>query len=393
MRFPRQSSVLGTRFERFHMAERGTVLKRKLDFWLGIPFLAAFGLLRFPFRKKAVPPFNEIAFLCFGAIGDLLLLSGVIHKVRAAFPDAHIYLICSKDNAAALPLIDHTITPAVFNITDIAGAIRFLRSKKIDVLFDSSQWARIGALISCLSGAKATIGFKTAGQFRHYAYDLTVTHSNDVHESDNFLSLILHILPNASYESFIRIKPLSRHKWPGGVDPKDCIAPHLWPSGISSHLKEWPHGHWIELAKSCMKAGHIVVLTGAAGDKEKTNQFLMRNFSTEEISSGKIVSLAGETDLETLAGFFQQIRAVVSVNTGIMHLAALAGAPTIAINGPTNPLRWGPLGSKTKSLLPAKGDCAYLNLGFEYPRGAKNILENLTMEQVKNSLRELGIWV
>ena len=74
-----------------------------------------------------------------------------------------------------------------------------------------------------------------------------------------------------------------------------------------------------------------------------------------------------------------------------MHLAALAGAPTVGLHGPTNPLRWGPWGRKVQSLLPHAGACAYLNLGFEYPEPPVSCLENLPVSDVLAALESMGV--
>ena len=75
-----------------------------------------------------------------------------------------------------------------------------------------------------------------------------------------------------------------------------------------------------------------------------------------------------------------------------MHLAALAGAPTVGLHGPTNPLRWGPVGRHVRALLPHKGPYAYLNLGFEYPRPFKPCLDSLPVEDVADALHSLGLF-
>ena len=89
---------------------------------------------------------------------------------------------------------------------------------------------------------------------------------------------------------------------------------------------------------------------------------------------------------------FSRATAVVSVNTGTMHLAALAGAPTVGLHGPTNPLRWGPVGRHVRALLPHKGPYAYLNLGFEYPRPHTSCLDSLPVEDVVDALHSLSLF-
>lgn len=103
--------------------------------------------------------------------------------------------------------------------------------------------------------------------------------------------------------------------------------------------------------------------------------------------------MAGRVTLVELAAMFERAAAVVSVNTGVMHLASLAGAPTAGLHGATNPLRWGPVGEKAVSILPRSGRMAYLNLGFEYPPHVENAMANLVVEDVIEALNRLGVRV
>jgi heptosyltransferase-2 len=55
------------------------------------------------------------------------------------------------------------------------------------------------------------------------------------------------------------------------------------------------------------------------------------------------INLIGQTDLRTLAGVLANCRAVVSNDSGAMHLAAAIGLPVTALFGPTNEFATGPL--------------------------------------------------
>jgi heptosyltransferase III len=61
-------------------------------------------------------------------------------------------------------------------------------------------------------------------------------------------------------------------------------------------------------------------------------------------------------------------------------------APIVALHGPTNPARWGPLSDNAEVLLPDSPDVAYLNLGFEYPEDAKPCMHLLGVDRVVTSL-------
>ena len=52
--------------------------------------------------------------------------------------------------------------------------------------------------------------------------------------------------------------------------------------------------------------------------------------------------------LTELAQFLATCRAFVGNDSGITHLAAYIGCPTIALFGPTDPRIWGPIGRRSR---------------------------------------------
>ncbi len=57
-----------------------------------------------------------------------------------------------------------------------------------------------------------------------------------------------------------------------------------------------------------------------------------------------IINLAGRTDLKELVALIAGARAVVSNDTGPMHIAAAFNKPLVALFGPTDPVKTGPYG-------------------------------------------------
>jgi ADP-heptose:LPS heptosyltransferase len=112
--------------------------------------------------------------------------------------------------------------------------------------------------------------------------------------------------------------------------------------------------------------------------------------TVSRISSGAyskrpVISVAGCIPVQT-ARLLRTAKAVVSVNTGIMHLSALLGVPTIGLSGPSDPVRWGPYGPEVVSLFPNQGTYAYLKLGFEYPPAVEPCLQYLLPARVTAAL-------
>jgi ADP-heptose:LPS heptosyltransferase len=320
----------------------------------------------------------------------LLLVTALLSGLRKALPEAEIEVITSKANAAVVPLLPEGIASVSFSVTDIRGMISHIRAARYDILIDTAQWARISALVGAASGAGRTVGFSTPGQHRHYAFDHVVPHRSDRHEKDNFLALGRALFPALTGDPEIRVPERPSHACKDLPDSK-VIFCHMWPAGLLSHLKEWPAEYWSELAVSLAETGYTVLFTGEPQDASATEAFLKQHVPAAYLEKKFIRSIAGKINLSDLAYCLRRAEAVVSVNTGIMHLAAIAGAPTVALNGPTNPLRWGPSGPKTCALLPGKGRSAYLNLGFEYGDTTENVLRHLPVAAVRDALAGFGI--
>ena len=152
---------------------------------------------------------------------------------------------------------------------------------------------------------------------------------------------------------------------------------------------------WQCPAQKLANAGYGLVISGGPSDERRAKDLCDLIGRT---LSGELLSLAGKASLLDTAAYLKSAAAVVSVNTGTMHLAALLGAPLVALHGPTNPDRWGPNypGSahqhKTIILGPGTQEGgAYLNLGFEYPDNPIYLMDRISVEAVVNALRKFSI--
>ncbi len=353
--------------------ERGNSLKRQLDRWVGCPLIYTLGI----FHKPRPCPTNvqKVGVLMFGAIGDALLSSSIIHDLKRTYPAATITAFVSAANSGIFDLIEGPDAVVTLPLTRPVNAILILRNCRFDILIDTAQWPRISAILAALSAARFTIGFNTSGQFRHLAFDAAAPHSAQCHEIENFrnllgcLGLTGSVLPRFKRSLFVQA---------GAEHHPHYIVLHPWASGYKSHLREWPTDNWIRLAEVAVNLGFRVMITGGPHDRERS-----RSLAAEMAHQSEIDVIAGRASLADTAVALINARAVISVNTGIMHIAALLGTPTIGLHGPTNPHRWGPIGSNCIVVGPGREHgCAYLNLGFEYPKNAPDCMSTITVDEV-----------
>jgi heptosyltransferase III len=365
---------------------RGLTLRRHLDKSLGVPLILALAQLRH--RQKKPEEIHKIVVLQNPTIGDTVLMTGPLQDLAYAFPDATITLIPGPDNSAICEFV-----PAItdYLIRDYSRPLNFLsslRSKTFDLLVDFGTWPRINAIYSGLARTKFTVGFQTPGQMRHFAYDATVIHRNDVHELVNQRALVEYITDRPGIHSpRLTNVSISTQLIPQLRAP--YVIMHAWASGSGKRFKEWPPEHWASLAALLHERSLSVVLTGNAADTQDG-----------EALAAQIRGRVGEISLENLTGklTFRELlpilagaEAVVSVNTGLMHVAAALGVRTVGLHGPTNPLRWGPYGSRCAAPTPDRGSHSYLNLGFEFPKTAEYSMQHLMPKVVLSALIELGL--
>jgi len=360
--------------------ERGNRILRNFDKWLGIPLALVLGALR---RKRFLPKkIESIALFMFGAIGDSLIASAVISDLKQHFPQAKIIGFVSFANRAVVDLFDGLDEVILVPVAHPLKAVQAVRSRPIDILIDFGQWARVTAMLAALAKAKFTVGFHTVGQRRHFAYDTVACHRNDQHELDNFRDLVrcLGVKPTG--------RPHLQSSLSGVVPPSSLKQPyvvfHPWASGYRHHFREWPLINWIALGQILLANNYMIAISGGPKDRNKSMAL------AEAIGGSKVHVLAGTPSLLPLVAILNQADAVISVNTGVMHLAATLDRPLVALHGPTNPLRWGPLSARAIVLGPGpEQGGAYLHLGFEYPAAPPDCMKLITVKDVMESLQKL----
>ena len=246
-----------------------------------------------------------------------------------------------------------------------------VRAESCDVILDLTSWRRYDAVLSMLAGAQVTIGRRTPGQFRHYGYDVVVDHRRD-HEIDNDRRLVAAL-------GIASTSPPHLDLPPGATSPlaTPYVVFHLWPGGANFAARSWPTESWRALASEMNARGFAIVLTGGPGDAP-VNDDLARQWT----SDGVRVHVATGTDWSESLGWLGFASGAICVNTGVMHVAAALGTPTIALNGPTSGLRWGPIGPHARCVASPMVPQGYLDLGFEHDERYVDCMQAITVDRV-----------
>ena len=115
----------------------------------------------------------------------------------------------------------------------------------------------------------------------------------------------------------------------------------------SGDYKLWPEDHWVALAEALHERGVAAVLTWG-NDREHARCMRLAARMRE-------ATIAPALDFGALAGLFAGAQVVIGVDTGLSHLAAALGVPTVGIYLGTDPAATGLYGGVRACNVGANG--------------------------------------
>lgn len=128
----------------------------------------------------------------------------------------------------------------------------------------------------------------------------------------------------------LRIDPANRDRFAAalGVTGNELVA--LMPGAAYGPAKCWPLEYFGELAGKLVATGLKVAVLGSHGEHAVGEQIRARGGEA-------VVNLCGETKLEDAVDILSLAAAVVTNDSGLMHVAAAAGTHVVAIYGSSSP--------------------------------------------------------
>lgn len=123
------------------------------------------------------------------------------------------------------------------------------------------------------------------------------------------------------------------------------------PGAEFGSAKRWPTSHFAELAKTIQRErGNVqIALMGSGKDKDVCDEIVA--------AAPGVRNLAGVTALDEAVALIAMASAMVSNDSGLLHIASALNRPIVAIYGPTDPLHAPPFSDVAKSLYLAL-ECA-----------------------------------
>lgn len=275
-------------------------------------------------------------------IGDVLLAVPLIRSLKSAWPGARVDVLVFEGTGGVLagnPDIGEVIcVPAAQRAT---GALRFARRiwRGYDLALSTSPSDR-PTLYAWLAG-KFRIGVMAPGA--KHAWKRALLHGSVAFDDFDSHTLV----QNLRLADLLGVP--RRHEIPlGGSEEDEQAVENLFPGWRDLRLavlhlypkftyKMWNPGAWRELAKWLSDRGFTVVLSGSGESRELryVNEFA-------DVLAPRPVNLAGKLGFPQLVVLLRRAALYVGPDTVTTHLAAAAGTPTVALFGPSNPVKWGP---------------------------------------------------
>jgi heptosyltransferase-2 len=161
------------------------------------------------------------------------------------------------------------------------------------------------------------------------------------------------------------------------------------PGAEYGPAKRWPTQHFAALADTLDAP---VLLLGSANDVALCDEIV--SFPSRA-PHGPCTSLAGRSGLDEAMALIANARAVVSNDSGLMHIAAALGTPQVALFGSSSPLHTPPL-SDVARVVWLKDDAAYQPaldcapcFARSCPLGHTRCLQDLSPARVADALSKL----
>ncbi|HTL48238.1 MAG TPA: lipopolysaccharide heptosyltransferase II [Verrucomicrobiae bacterium] len=290
-------------------------------------------------------------------IGDLVVSTPVFAALREKFPDAWIAALVFAENRELVeghPALDEVI------LYDKKGSekgwlgnfafSRRLAAKHFDAVIhlhstNRMHWA------GYLAGIPVRIGWdrKCSWALTHPRKD--VKSEGKKHEALYNFELLedFGIWPPQELETHFTLSPKARRSveelfFQLGI-PADKPLLVLHPTA-SCPSKMWPASRFAELADlAARKYGATIVLVGSDKDRQVSAEIAAA-------CSASVCDLGGRLSLSMLGVLLRESAALVSNDTGPVHIASAVGTPVVSIFGRNqpglSPARWKPLGKNAR---------------------------------------------
>ncbi len=319
---------------------------RSLALWLLWPLFAR------PSRPVEADAVRRIAVLRLDRLGDLVLTLSLLRALKRRWPSADVTLVCREavaPLAQAQPDIDRLMT--VRGVSGRAGRLMEqgerlqlqarLRAERFDLVIDPLNGEELEtALLAWHSRARYRVGFSTAGRGLFFTHVAPARPDQSFLEQQQALAAVIGVELDPEEPPCLMVTPAERDAALArlrreGLDPALPII-GIHPGGYYPSQR-WPLGRFLQLARFLERERQCqVAFFGTRAEERLIAQIGM--------DVGQRVAVFFGLELREFMALINGCRVLVCNNSGPLHLASALGVPTVSTMGPTDPIRWRPVG-------------------------------------------------
>ncbi len=280
---------------------------------------------------------RSVLIVKLAAIGDVVMALPMVTALRAADPDTRITWLCGATVAPLLRCVDGIDELVVVDDAALLAGTRVekaqavmsawsaLRARHFDLAITAHSDPRYRMLAARARsaerrwlGERGTRSRLVPGRYHEDQYVRLVTGIDD-HHAIRFAAPPVRATLDAKIAERI-----------GDSTTDKLVA--LAPGGArnparDNPLRRWPLERYAALAQLLAAKGHTVLMTGGPDDAWVRSAF----------AGVPVLDFIGDTTLPGLFALYVRCAAVVTHDSGPMHLARLAGTPVVGLFGPTLP--------------------------------------------------------
>jgi len=344
---------------------------------------------------------KEFVIVKLSSVGDIIHALPVAYTLRKKYPNCKITWITEKLGVQILennPVIDELITVDtktwrkwLLNITDygkligvIAATIKTLRKKKYDYAVDLQGLMKSGAILRLLRAGEKW-GFPP-----HRARESYSALFSNRKISDSFFGG--HVVDqNLAFAYLMGCdEPVKKIEFYCSEEEKRTIDNFVDSLDTTRNLiavnpgsgwktKNWPAENYREICEYChSNLNGIPVLTWGPGEESLVTP-IHHKLKTQTV-------MAPPTNLRQLSYLLKKCHFAIGGDTGPIHMAAAQNIPVVAIIGPSDPKRNGPMGQNHEILYnPLECSCCYKKECTD-PR----CITSITVDQVIDALEKMN---
>ena len=289
---------------------------------------------------------RSILFITLSNLGDIILTIPVLEKLRHGFPEAYIDVITGapgKDIFVSYPAVREVAVPKKpRSFGKRMLQIIELRRRRYDLVVDLKN-SLVPYVIGARFHSRLFVSLMNGRDLPGSGRISPVRHKKEEHLS-RLLGLGIDPLFDAGF--FIPVTDEEKSRVTEMMDSGEGGKAVILNPGAKSHLKRWDAVKYAGLADRLVsELGCRVFVTGSDEDRETVQWVTSR-------MKRPVMDLCCRTSIGALLELMSRVDLVITNDSAPLHVASAAGVPTIAVFGPSDERKYGPLAERSIVVKP-----------------------------------------